>query len=102
MNLEIKKIMNKQFNGFISINYLCFSYEEALKLNPNNSSIWNSKGIALSNYKRYEEAIEWFIYIIVYFFFLSYEQALKLNPDELFVEINKLSSLKSLGAILNN
>ncbi|PSB41150.1 hypothetical protein C7B80_31550 [Cyanosarcina cf. burmensis CCALA 770] len=45
------------------------SYDQALKINPNNNDAWHSRGYALSNVGRYEEAIA------------SYDQALKINPN---------------------
>ncbi len=45
------------------------AFEQAIRLDPNLPSAYNSKGIALSNLQRYEEAL------------VAYEQAIRLNPN---------------------
>ena len=40
-------------------NYLFYSFDESLKLDPKNSIAWNNKGFVFKNLKQYEEAIKW-------------------------------------------
>ena len=35
------------------------SYDECLKIEPNNSTTWNSKGNAFCDLKEHDEAIKW-------------------------------------------
>jgi tetratricopeptide (TPR) repeat protein len=47
-----------------------YAYDAALKINPNSSLAWSSKGYVLHSIKRYNEAIE------------CYDAALKINPKD--------------------
>jgi tetratricopeptide (TPR) repeat protein len=47
------------------------SYDQALKLNPDDNQAWHNRGNVLTiNLKRYEEALQ------------SYDKALESNPDD--------------------
>ena len=42
------------------LNYIkLFSFNQAIKLNPENDTYWNNKGFTLDNLGKYEEAIDW-------------------------------------------
>ena len=44
----------------ILINYLLFfSFDQAIQLDPKNSSVWDNKGYALNDLGKYEEAVNW-------------------------------------------
>ena len=48
----------KQFNGkklFLIFN----SYDECLKIEPNDSTAWDNKGYAFYKLKEYNEVIQW-------------------------------------------
>jgi tetratricopeptide (TPR) repeat protein len=61
------------------------SYDQALKLNPNDDEAWNNRGNALGNLGRYEEAIA------------SFDQALKLNQNYDEAWYNRGNALDNLG-----
>ena len=58
-------------------------FDKAIEINPKDGGVWNNKGIALDNLKRYEEAIE------------CYDKAIEINPKDSRAWYNK-------GAALNN
>src|SRR6266699_3362940 len=60
------------------------AFEQAIRLDPNLPSAYNSKGIALSNLQRYEEAV------------VAHEQAIHLNPNDARAYNNKGSALHYL------
>ncbi|MDK2790952.1 MAG: hypothetical protein PWP15_1461 [Methanothermococcus sp.] len=60
-------------------------YNEALKIDPNITSIWNNKGLTLHYLGRYSEAIE------------CYNKALELDPNNTIAWCNKGSSLYELN-----
>ncbi|SRR6266852_3034376 len=59
--------------------------EEALRLNPSSSTLWNNKGNTLYNLKRYEEALQ------------AYEEALCFDSSDAIMWNNKGGTLKALG-----
>ncbi len=48
-------------------------------MDPNNEVAWNNKGSALNNIGRYEEALDWLIFLIINFF-SSFTEVIQLNP----------------------
>ncbi len=46
------------------------SFDQALKIKPDDDWAWNNRGVALKNLERYEEAV------------VSFDQALKIKPDD--------------------
>jgi tetratricopeptide (TPR) repeat protein len=78
-------------NKGISLNYLnkyletIENYNEAIKLNPRDSSLFNNKGTALHHLKKYKEAIEY------------YDKALELDPKYTNARENKELALKLLN-----
>ena len=64
------------------------SFEEAIRLDPNNALAWNNKGIALGDQGKHDQAIE------------AFEKAIALNPPDAIAAIawrNKGHSLLNLG-----
>ena len=41
------------------MNYLFFSYDEAIKIDPKFEDAWVSKGKTLNNLGEYEDAMKW-------------------------------------------
>ena len=69
------------------------SYDNALKINPDDHLAWNNRGIALGNLGRHEEAIS------------SYDQALKIKPDDANAYYNKActyAQLENISLALDN
>src|SRR5579883_592137 len=79
MKKEINFILKEKYNEAIE----CFN--ETIKLNPNNESYWNNKGLSLNSLGKYNEAIE------------CCNEATKLNPKYATYWNNKGDSLNSLG-----
>jgi tetratricopeptide (TPR) repeat protein len=59
-------------------------YDEALKINPNDESVWENKADALGSLDKFEEAIQ------------CYDEALKINPENDYALKMKGSSFASL------
>ena len=58
--------------------------EQAIRLNPNDATIYYNKGNALSDLKRYEEAV------------VAYEQAIRFNPGHARAYFSKAVALEQL------
>ena len=61
------------------------SYDQFLKVKPNDHEAWNNRGISLAALGRYEEAIT------------SYDQSLKVKPDQDTAWYNRGNGLLGLG-----
>jgi len=61
------------------------AHDEAIRLDPGYALAWNSKGIALADLGRYDEAI------------LAYDEAIRIDPEYARAWNNKGMALKSLG-----
>ena len=61
------------------------SFDEAIRLDPNDAKAWNSKGNALNSQGKYDEAIE------------SFEEAIRLDPNDAVAWYNKGNALNSQG-----
>jgi ATP-dependent DNA helicase RecG len=61
------------------------SYDEAIKLKPDNPNIWFNKGAALRRLSRYEEAL------------ISFGKAIELKPDNPNIWFNKGAALRRLS-----
>jgi tetratricopeptide (TPR) repeat protein len=72
-------ILSGEFNN--SINY----FDQALKIEPNNTSALDSKGVALGNMREYNESITYF------------DQVLKIEPNNTDGLNNKAAALIKLG-----
>lgn len=62
--------MTETFINSADLEEAIASYDQALKLNPNDDRAWYNRGNALHDLGRYEEALA------------SFEQAVKLNPNK--------------------
>ena len=52
--------MQMQLNGYVyNMFYLCFSYNEMLKLNPQNKNTLSNKARASNILHKYNDTIEW-------------------------------------------
>ncbi|MDF5739444.1 tetratricopeptide repeat protein, partial [Nostoc sp. S13] len=63
------------------------SFDQALKIKPDDHQAWNNRGVALGDLGRLEEEIA------------SYEQAIKINPDKDNAWYNKACCYGLLGNI---
>ena len=45
--------------SLLNIFILIISFNEAIKLNQNDTEYYNSKGLSLNNLGRYKEGLEW-------------------------------------------
>jgi CHAT domain-containing protein/Flp pilus assembly protein TadD len=61
------------------------SYDNALKIKPDDHYVWNGRGLALNNLGRYEEEIA------------SYDNALKIKPDDYLAWVNRGAALWRSG-----
>ncbi len=86
-NLEIQELLERgnQFFATESYEEALRSYDQALKIKPDDDSAWYNRGNALGNLGRYEEAIA------------SFDQALKIKPDEDSAWNNRGLALGKLG-----
>jgi tetratricopeptide (TPR) repeat protein len=75
----VQQFITGDFEGSIS------SYEQALKIKPDDHNAWNNRGAALANLRRFEEAIA------------SYDQVIKIKPDDHKAWNHRGSVLDNLG-----
>lgn len=61
------------------------AFDEALKINPQNATTWNEKGMVLAKLRKYDDAIK------------AYDEALKINPQNVDAWKNKGNALRNLG-----
>ncbi|MEG4203868.1 tetratricopeptide repeat protein [Microcoleus sp. Pol7_A1] len=61
------------------------SYNLVIQINPNDSEIWNNRGIALENLQRYKQAMR------------SFEQAIKIDPSNEVATYNRQRLNKQLN-----
>jgi len=61
------------------------AFDKAIELNPQNSTTWKDKGVALSILKKYDEAIK------------ALDKAIEINPHDLYAWGNKWLALGQLG-----
>ena len=64
-------------------------YDEAIKLDSNNDSYYNNRGIAFNNLGDFQNAIE------------NYNKAIELNPNNAFYYNNRGNAFKNLGDFQN-
>jgi len=85
--LSLKEII-LEGNEYLDSRHLSVAldyYDQDIKIDPNYAYAWNSKGIALRNLGKYDEAIE------------CYDRAIKIDPNYADAWNNKGVSLRKIG-----
>ena len=85
--LSLKEIMLKAKEHYYKEDYsgVLKWYNKAIELDPNDTVVWNNKGIILDKLGRHEEAI------------MCYDKAIELDPNSAEAWNNKGNTLLTLG-----